>query len=392
MYVKIALRYLISVRGSSLVITLVAFLGVFLSVCAIILTLGLFTGFQDELKEKILSRSPHIVITFYTDEEEERIREVLAGTREVENFISYRVYSAFLSNGRIIHSVSVKATDLASENFRRFIEEFMINGFPETLLVGKGVAEILFVNVGDELTLVSPFGVRTPTGFIPRTAKYFVKGIFYTGFYDRDYALVYMDLQEARNFFKRDFGANLTEVYLKNPYAADEVKKKLRNLVGESVVLKSWIDLNRPLFNALELEKLGLFVILLLMVLVASFNITSLLFVKVKEKVKDIAILKTYGMESRGILLIFLTVGLSIGLLGGFLGTITAFVLAHIINEYKLIRVAEEVYMMSYIPVHIKTKDVAYTLLGTFVLSLLSSLLPSLKAARQGVIEVLRRE
>ena len=128
------------------------------------------------------------------------------------------------------------------------------------------------------------------------------------------------------------------------------------------------------------------------MVLVASFNITSLLFVKVKEKVKDIAIFKTFGMNSRGILTIFLLVGLSIGIIGGVLGIINAYILAFFINKYKLIRVAEEVYMMSYIPVHIKLKDVLLTLGGTLILSFISSLIPALHAAREKVIEVLRKE
>jgi len=392
MYLKIAFRYLISVRGSSLIITIVAFLGVFLSVCAILLTLGLFSGFQDELKEKILSRSPHLIITFYTDKEEEEIRKKLEGLEEVKNFISYKVYSAFLSNGRIVHNVSVKATDMNSVNFRQFINKFIINGFPETLLVGKGVAEILYANVGDELTLISPFGIRTPTGIIPKTGKYRVMGIFYTGFYDRDYGVVYMDSEKALKFFRRDLGANITEVYIQNPYEADKVKNKIREILSEEVVIKSWIDLNRPLFNALELEKLGLFVILLLMVLVASFNITSLLFVKIREKLRDIAILKTFGMSGKGILVIFLSVGMSIGLIGGLLGVIAAYVLGFFINEYKLIRVSEEVYMMSYIPVHIKTGDVFLTMLGTLFLSFISSLFPSLKASKESVIEVLRKE
>ncbi|NPB06654.1 MAG: ABC transporter permease [Aquificae bacterium] len=388
MHLKIAWRYLTSSRGSAFLITLAAFLAVFLSVLAILLTLGLFTGFQDELKERILSRAPHVVITLY--DEPAKVEKALKSVEGVENFVSYEIYSAMVSNGRLLQGVSVKATDLSSENFRKFIKPFLVEGFPETLLIGQGLAHLMGVKVGDELTLVSPFGTRTPTGIIPRARSFFVKGIFFTGSYDKDYLTVYLDLKDARSFFREGWSTALTEVYLKDPYEAQRVKRELEKLLGKGVLVRSWIDLNRPLFNALELEKLGLFAVLLLMVLVASFNISSLLFVKAREKTRDIAVLKTLGMKSRDVLLIFLLVGLSIGLAGAVAGTLVAFVAAYFINAYKLIRVSEEVYLMSYIPVHLKLADVLLTLLGTFVLAFLASLLPALRAARERVVDVLR--
>ncbi|GAB6065537.1 ABC transporter permease [Aquifex pyrophilus] len=391
-YLKIALRYLLSSRGASLIISLIAFFGIFLSVSAILLTIGVFTGFQDELKNKILSKTPHIVITLYTDEEEKEIRETLSKIKEVKNFLSFKLYNAFLSSGRVVQSVSVKAIDFSDKNFRSFIEKSLVEGELKGLVIGKGIAEILGVSVGEKVSLVSPFGIRTPTGVIPKVKSYRIGGIFYTGSYDKDFAFVFMDLKEAMDFFKRDVGINLTEVYLKEPYNANRVKERILKELGNTVIVRSWIDLNKPLFNALELEKLGLFFILLLMVLVASFNITSLLFVKVKERLRDIAVFKTFGMKKKGIVFIFLSVGMSLGILGALLGIINAYVLAYFINEYKLIRVSEEVYMMSYIPVHIKLKDVIATFTGTVVLSFLSSLLPSLRASSERVIEVLRKE
>jgi len=390
MLLKIAFRYLTSSRGSALLITLVAFFGVFLSVSAIILTLGLFSGFQDELKEKILSRAPHLVITLYEDEE--KVERVLSKKPFVENFVSFTLYSAMVSNGRLVQGVSVKATEMDSPRFKAYVSPFLKEGFPETLLIGMGLAEVMGVRVGDRLTLISPFGKRTPAGVIPRARDYFVKGIFFTGSYEKDYLVVYMEKKEAEEFFGKGWGNNLTEVYLKDPYEAQKAKEEIKRELGEGFLVRSWIDLNRPLFNALELEKLGLFAVLLLMVLVASFNISSLLFVKAKEKTKDVAVLKTFGMTRKEILLIFLTVGMSIGLLGGLAGVLNAFVLAYFINEYQLIRVAEEVYMMSHIPVHIKAKDVLLTFTGTLVISFIASLVPSLRASGESVISVLRGE
>ncbi len=393
LYIKLATRYLFSVKGSTLIITIVAFLGVFLSVSAIILTLGIFSGFQDELKNKILSKSPHIVITLYSDEEESKIKESLRKfTDEIHFFVSYKLYNALASKEGAITNVSIKATDFKNPDFQKYLKKQLTEGNVNNLIIGQGVSELLRAYPGDEITLISLFGIRTPTGIIPKTTKTKVGGIFYTGTYDQDYFVAYWDIRQAKTFFKRDLGTNVTEVYLKNPYEADRFKEKLINELGNFYVIRSWIDLNKPLFHALELEKLGLFFILLLMVLVASFNITSLLFVKVKEKVKDIAILKTFGMKSRGILTIFLIVGLSIGIVGGLLGVLNAYVLAFIINKYKLIRVSEEVYMMSYIPAHIKPKDVLLTFGGTLILSFISSLIPALHASREKVIDVLRKE
>ncbi len=392
LYLKIALRYLFSSKGASLIISLIAFFGIFLSVSAILLTIGVFSGFQDELKHKILSKTPHIVITLYTDEETKKIKDTLSRINEVKNFLNFKVYNAFLSSGRVIQSVSVKATDFSDEHFRRFMKKNLLEGKLKGLVIGKGIAELLGVNLGDKVSLVSPFGIRTPTGVIPKVKSYKVGGIFYTGSYDKDFAFVFMDMKDAEKFFKRDFGINLTEVYLNDPYTANNVKKLILENLGNTVIVRSWIDLNKPLFNALELEKLGLFFILLLMVLVASFNITSLLFVKVKERIRDIAVLKTFGMKKKGVIFIFLSVGMSLGILGAVLGIINAYILAYFINEYKLIRVSEEVYMMSYIPVHIKLKDVIATFIGTVILSFFSSLLPSLRASSERVIEVLRKE
>ncbi|NPA33068.1 MAG: ABC transporter permease [Aquificae bacterium] len=391
LHAKIALRYLFASRGASLIITLMSFFGIYLGVLALLLTLGVFTGFQDELKEKILSRTPHIVITLYPDQKLPRIEKTLGELSEVKLRIHSKLYSAFISNGRTIQSVSVQSVDFNDEDFRLFIEPFL-EGELRELVVGKGIARMLGLEVGDEVKLVSPFGIRTPTGVLPRVGSFTVGGVFSTGSYEKDFAFVYMEKQKAEKFFKNDYSVNLTEVYLKDPYRAQEVKQKLISTLGEEVLIRSWIDLNKALFNALELEKLGLFFILLLMVLVASFNITSLLFVKVKERVRDIAVFKTFGMRQRDILLIFLLVGMSISVVGMIAGTLSAYALSYFINEYKLIRVSEEVYMMSYIPVHIKLKDVLMVLVGTLLLSFLSSFVPSLRASREKVIEVLRKE
>ncbi len=390
---RIALRYLLSVRGSTLLITLISFFGVFLSVSAILLTVGVFTGFQDSLKEKILSSAPHVVVSAVGEEDLEDIRRRIEEVPGVRGTLPFVLYSAILAKEDRVQPVTVKAVSYGEKVFRDMVGRHLVEGRLEDLVVGKGIADVLGVRAGEAAVLVFPTGIRTPTGFVPKTREVRIGGIFETGAYDRDFVIVFMKDAEARRFFKRGFRFEGIEVYVEDPYGVQEIKKEIERRVGEDLFLvRSWIDLNRPLFNALQLEKLALFLILLLMVLVASFNITSLLFVKSREKIRDIAVLKTFGMKSGGILRIFITVGMTIGVTGALTGIGVSFVLAYLINKYRLIRVPEEVYMMSYIPVHIDFLDLTATFAGTLALSFISSLIPALRASRENIVGVLRNE
>ena len=390
---KIAIRYLISVKGSTLLITLISFFGVFLSVCAILLTLGVFTGFQDSLKEKILSSAPHIIVSSSGFEDLNLFRRRIENIPEVVEVLPFTLYNAILVKEDRVQPVTIKAVSYKEKAFKDIVGSQLVSGKLKGLVIGKGIADVLGVFAGDSVILVSPMGIRTPTGFVPKTKEVKVGGVFQTGSYDRDFVIAYMRHREAKRFFKRGFKFDGLEVYIKDPYTAQEVKRKILETLGKkTLIVRSWIDLNRPLFNALQLEKLALFLILLLMVLVASFNITSLLFVKAREKVRDIAVLKTFGMKSADILRIFLLVGMTIGVVGSILGMAASFGIAYIINEYKIIRVPEEVYMMTHIPVHIKVTDLVAVFLGTLFLSFLSSLIPAMKASQENVVRVLRNE
>lgn len=389
---KIALRYLFSSRGSTLLITFIAFLGVFMSVSAILLTMGVFAGFQEALKEKILSGSPHVVVSSITDTDTSEAVGEVKKLKGVKFVIDFKLYNAILSKEGVVSSVSVKAVDFKNPDFKLFIGRFVDEVEGKGVLVGEGIADLLDIQPGDSVVLVSPLGTRTAVGFIPKTKQVRVAGVFSTGMYDKDYVLVYMNLGEAESFFKDIGSFSGVEVYLENPYEAQEFKDRIEESLGGGFIVRSWIELNRPLFNALELEKLGLFFVLLLMVFVASFNITSLLFMKVKEKIKDIAVMKTYGVSASQITFIFLFVGMTIGFFGATVGVIFSYAAGYVITEYKLISVPEDIYLMSYVPVYIRTSDVLFTILGTFFLSFVSSLTPSLKAARENVINILRNE
>ncbi|MFN7064930.1 MAG: FtsX-like permease family protein [Aquificaceae bacterium] len=382
---KISLRYLLSGRGATRLVSFIALLGISLGVSALLLTMGVFSGFQRELKEKILSASPHLVVSLFDDQKEEPIGEIKK-LKDVEKVYFVILYQALISKEGRLFSVGVKA--LREEDIRYIYGVDVKEG----IAVGRGLVDIMGIEKNHEVFLLSPMGQRTPFGFLPRARAFVVDGIFQKGIFEQDYATVVMKVETARELFGENYQLSGYEIYLKDPYKAQEVRNRVEKVLGPEVVVRSWIDLNRALFNALQFEKVALSFVLMLMVLIASFNITSLLFMKAREKVRDIAVLRTYGLKSRQVFLIFITQGLLLGLVGTMLGFLLSFIGSLLINKYKLIRVPADVYLMEHIPVYFEVGDMVFTMLGAFLLSLLSSLLPAYKTSRESIVRVLRNE
>uniref|UniRef100_A0A7C2VGD2 ABC transporter permease n=1 Tax=Hydrogenobacter sp. TaxID=2152829 RepID=A0A7C2VGD2_9AQUI len=381
---SVSFRFLLSGKGSTQLVSFIALLGVSLGVSALLLTMGVFAGFQHELKEKILSASPHIIVSLLDTNKD--YKDKIENIEGIKNVYSVALYQGLVSREGRISSVSVKA--LTPEDAHRVYGVKLKEG----VAVGAGLADILGLKKGEEFLLLSPIGQRTPFGFLPRARSYVVEGIFQKGVFDQDYATVVMDIKGARDFFGDAYQLSGYEIYLRDPYKAQEIRNKIERLLGPGAIVRSWIDLNKPLFNALQVEKVGIFFVLMLMIVIASFNITSLLFMKARDKIKDIAVLRTFGLKSRQVIFIFLLQGLMLGFLGTLIGLILSLVGAYFINEYKLIRVPADVYLMDHVPVYFETRDVISTLLGALLLSLLSSLLPAYRASKEGIVRVLRNE
>lgn len=383
---KISLRYLLSGKGTTMLVSFIALLGISLGVSALLLTMGVFSGFQRELKEKILSTTPHVVISLFDTNEEgnymDRIKE-LKGISEIYPVV---LYQGLISKEGRISSVGIKA--MKKEDIQRIYGVRVEEG----IAIGIGLAEILNIKKDQEVLLLSPMGQKTPFGFLPRAKSFLVDGVFQKGIFEQDYATVVMTMEKAKELFGTDYQLFGYEVYLKDPYKAQEIRKEIEYILGPSAVVRSWIDLNKALFNALQFEKVALSFVLMLMVLIASFNITSLLFMKAREKVKDIAILRTFGLKRRQVVLIFLFQGLFLGLAGIVLGLLFSFLGSFLINQYKLIRVPADVYLMDHIPAHLEVGDILFTIIGAFILSLLSSLLPAYRASKESIVRVLKNE
>ncbi|MGC8852018.1 MAG: FtsX-like permease family protein [Hydrogenobacter sp.] len=388
--IRISIRYILASKGSTLLVSLIALLGVVLSVCAILLTMGVFAGFQHALKEKILSTSPHIIVSITSEENIQEYEEKLSRIKGIKKAYPVVIYQGIVSKDGSLQSVSVKGMR-PSDLFQK--KDFFVEGtFKGGVLIGKGLADIMGIRVGQEITLVSPVGRSTPFGFLPKVGHFRVDGIFQTGTFDQDYLTVIMSMSLATEFFGSQWQLYGFEVYLQDPYKAQEVKDKIEKVLGANAIVRSWIDLNKSLFNALQLEKVGIFFVLLLMVIVASFNITSLLFMKVKEKTRDIAIFRTFGMKKKEVAMIFLFQGMTIGVFGSLCGLLLSLLGGYLINEYKLVRVPADVYLMDHVPVFFEPSDVIITLAGAFFLSLIASLLPAYRASKTSIVEILRNE
>ncbi len=399
LYVKIALRYLLSLKSRALsFMTIISFTGITVGVSALLITLAVMSGFQWGLKEKILETSPHIVIFKITGKftEYKKLYEYFSDNKEIIDYQPFIFSQALASKGGDVKSVNIRAVN--PEKDRKIMKLKIIAGSYENLnkpnyvLIGKDVAAALDLWVGDSFNIMSPFGKKTPLGFLPKVKKVYVAGIVEFGMYEYDSTFVQMKLKEAQNFF--DMGDSITgiQLKLKDPYRADIVKKELSKYISYPYIIRSWTDLNKSLFQALQLEKLAMFLVIALIVIVASFNVSSLLITKAREKRKDIAILKTVGADSRFILKIFLWQGMLIGVGGTVLGTIIGTGVVYIVDTYQLVKLNPEVYMIEYLPLKISLIDVVSVFVSSILICFISSVIPAYFASKEVPAEVLRYE
>jgi len=401
LYLKIALKYLFSLRSKALsFMTVVSFIGITVGVSALLITLAVMGGFQWGLKEKILETSPHIVIFKITGKftEYESLYPIFNEIKEIETYQPFIFSQALASKEGNVKSINIRGVDPDLDRKIMKVNTKVIAGNYEDLkkenhvLIGKDVAATLDVWVGESFKIMSPFGRKTPLGFLPKIKKVYVAGIVDFGMYEYDSTFVQMKLKEAQKFFDMKNAVTGIQLKLNDPYKADMVKKKLQERISYPYIIRSWTDLNKSLFQALQLEKLAMFLVIALIVLVASFNVSSLLITKAREKRKDIAILKTVGADNSFILKIFLWQGMLIGIAGTIVGTAIGFSIIYFADTYHLVKLNPEVYMIEYLPLKISPLDITAVFVSSLLICFISSILPAFFASREVPAEVLRYE
>ena len=403
--VFLGLRYL-RARGQRTNLSLFVWIGVggvFLGVAALIVVLAVMTGFQDGIRDKIIAANPHLLVfqngvggLTGASEIVGRIRGV-RGVRSATPFILQQ--ALFTGGGGGAHGGLVRGIDLdapvVAQDVRSQIRSgnlgSLASGQP-TILLGAELARTLGVMVGESVTVISPQGAVTAVGLVPRMRRYTVGGTFEIGMYEFDSSMAYLSLPAAREFAGLAEGVTGIEVRLDDPFEAKTIAREVSRRLGAGFWIRDWMDMNRNLFAALQLEKLALFVVVTIIVLVAAFAIIGHLVLLVAEKRKEIGILKAIGAPGPSITTVFFTVGMTIGVVGTVAGSAVGLALIWVQNTYKIIRLAGDVYQIDHLPMKLAAGDFVLIVSATLLLAFLATLVPARRAGSLVPVDVLRYE
>jgi lipoprotein-releasing system permease protein len=406
----LSLRYLRARRkeGFISVIAGFSFLGIMLGVATLIIVMAVMNGFRKELLDKILGLNGHLLVqpleSPLTDWKEvsERINQV-KGIRLAAPVVDGMALASSPFNAAGVFVRGIRAEDLTNvTSIEHNIKQGTLEGFDEAqgVVIGRRLADQLSLHAGDTITLVAPKGAVTPMGTTPRIKAYRVLGVFEIGMSEYDSTFVFMPLAEAQAYFNRANDVTSIEVYTTNPDNIDEFRKAVTEAAGRPVFLVDWRQRNSTFFNALQVERNVMFLILTLIVLVAALNIISGLIMLVKDKGSDIAVLRTIGASQGSIMRVFLITGAAIGVVGtlvGFLvGTLVCLNIESIRQFLSWMTNTElfspELYFLSKLPAEMDVGETFAVVLMALTLSFLATLYPSWRAARLDPVEALRYE
>jgi lipoprotein-releasing system permease protein len=384
-------------------ITAIAMGGVFVGVAAILIVLSVENGFHQELRDRILGATPHIVVAQYSyspipypaggDSLQQEIARV-PGVVSVAPFI-YAKTLVRTENG--VEGVVIRGVDPEHEGEITGISGTIVQGqfaFDSSgVVIGVELARMLGLSVGDRLNLASPFGgTSTAFGFLPRTKYFRVNGIFDSGMYEYNSSFIYLSLAGIQQFLGMEDMITGFEVRVRDVYAAGRIGRRITRQLGYPYRATDWIMQNRNLFTALRLEKVVTFIVLVLIVLVAAFNIIGMLTMMVIRKTREIGILKAMGAKSSTVTRIFVLAGGFIGIIGTVAGAGFGLVACWLLNKYRFVSLPGDVYFIKNLPVQVMVQDVMFVCIAAIVITFAATVYPALKAARLVPLEAIRYE
>jgi lipoprotein-releasing system permease protein len=403
---QIALRYLLGRRRQAFIsiISLVSTLGVTVGVLALILAMSMMTGLQSELRDRILGSTAHAFVFKTTGIQDYRAE--IAALRKIPHVIGAApalIGRAMVSSPGADGFIQFKGVDPELEQTVTEIERSMVAGDLadlrprseddyEGIVLGQDLAKQLGVNVGDRINLLTPTGTLNPfTGMSPRVRPLRVVGIFRLVLYEVDNTFGLVSLDVAQQMLNKT-QPEMIQLAFDDIYAAAGAAAGIPQILGDRYVTQDWTTMNRPLFEALFLEKLAVSITIGLIVMVAALNIVASLVLLVMEKTADIAILKTIGATSRSVMYVFMLQGLIIGSIGTAIGAIAGVAISWVMNRYQLLRVPGmgEVYQISYVPFTIRPVELLIVVVMAVLICFLATIYPSRQAAKLKPVEALR--
>lgn len=402
----VAGRYLLAGRKQAFisVISLISIIGVTVGVMALVIALALTTGLQGEMRDRIVGAAPHVYVWKLgdggvVDAEGEMNRlskmpgvvaagpvalgKALVTTEQGEQFITIKGVDP-------VREIDV--TEVPSKITAGRFADLAESDDPDALpgiVIGESLSQQLGAFVGDTVTLLSPQGTLSPLGMLPRSRRVKVVGVYSVGLYEFDSAYGFVSLPLAQRLRGKDY-PDFIQLKVSDIYQSAAIAETIREASGTGYVVQDWTELNRSLFSALWLEKMVVSITIGLIVVVAALNIVASLVLLVMEKTRDIAILKTMGASSGGIMRIFMAQGLIIGLLGTVVGASAGYGLCQVLDRYRLVKIPMDVYQVSYVPFKVESSDLVVVVLMAIVVCFLATLYPSRQAARLDPSQALR--
>lgn len=402
---EVTLRYLKTRKkdGFLNIISIFSFVGISLGVAVLIIVMSVMNGFRTELVEKIIGFNAHAVVKPY----DQPINKENLKNKELKT-LSNKLLFSNSSEGVLINKDYTKGLQLRGYTTNGFEkldivknQNFYGNGklISKHISIGKELSINFNINIGDKVLIMSPSGVQTIVGNLPKQETYIVDSIFDSGLADFDQNIAFINIKDLENLFDLDESERFLEIYLKDPKKIDFAKKKLKEIFNKEYIY-TWSDLNKSLFSALKVERNVMFIILSLIIIVAAFNIISGLTILVKNKTKEIAILKSIGVQNKSIAKIFFMVGFLIGstatLFGILLGVLFSTYIENIrqllSNIFNISLFPEEIYFLSKMPSEINIYSIFLIAICSIIITSIVSIYPAIKASKLDPVKALKYE
>ena len=391
-------------EGFLKVISIFSFLGIMLGVAILIIVMSVMNGFKNDLTKKILGLNPHVVIQPNGFKIQDNFIKDLK--KKFKNISVSRTYSGegVVVTNENAKGVIIKGINNNNKESLNFLEQNIssgdLNKFKNnTAFIGAELAFNLELNVGDKINLMSSAFIATPFGGMPKQETLKIVGIFNTGFFEFDQNFVFLNLSDALSIFDKEEHDQNLEVYLSDPMKADKFKNEIQNS-NKNFFVYSWSDLNKSFFSALKVERNVMFIILTLILIVAAFNIISGLTILIKNKTKEIAILKTLGLSNNSIKKSFFLTGFTIGFLATVAGILTGIIFALNIEKIRIILsnvfnleiFPSDVYFLDQLPSEINIYSIIIIFIFSLIISALASYLPAMNISKMKTFRALKYE